>query len=499
MEIEKYMNELLNRINFGNEAGEAVSSQEILNCFVELQPFQKYLECRNKILIATAKKGVGKSALIKWIEAKSLEDSNDSIVISVNGSDLVRSCFKLNNILDLPNDYIRDWMIRICAIINRKIGAKLKLALTDDAITMVEAAELEGFKNRNIISALTERMTKIFESVQHQKDVPKNEVELLKRYSGKKVWFLVDDLDATYQHTDKENLELSTFFSACRYLASQTEGICFRITMRTDVWAMIRRYDESLDKVEQYVDNISWNQADFRTLLYKRVTYQMNQLHIDDTPPPKHASKIEIEEHSIDRIFQKRMHWGDKEQRTYKVLYTLSYHRPRWAIQLCKLTQAEAIKTKMDLIDKTHIDTVWGLYGNKRIADLISEHKHQCSSIEEMLVSFRGAERRMNRDVLLDWIKNHITNHMTPIIEGKGEKNPLNIAHFLFRLGFIVARADSEFDDYEHYFFSDMPDFLSTRTNDDFGVTWEIHPCYREALDIKKMNKLQRSKRNFAR
>jgi hypothetical protein len=89
---------------------------------------------------------------------------------------------------------------------------------------------------------------------------------------------------------------------------------------------------------------------------------------------------------------------------------------------------------------------------------------------------------------------------MSPIIEGREEKKPLDIAHFLYRLGFIVARIDDkENKEYEHYYFSDMPDFLSTRTNDDFGSVWEIHPCYREALDIKKMNRYQRERRNLAR
>ncbi len=65
----------------------------------------------------------------------------------------------------------------------------------------------------------------------------------------------------------------------------------------------------------------------------------------------------------------------------------------------------------------------------------------------------------------------------------------MEIARFLYRVGFIVARSDGTDDNYEHYRFDQMPDFLSARTNDDFGVKWEIHPCYRQALDIKKLDK----------
>lgn len=146
-----------------------------------------------------------------------------------------------------------------------------------------------------------------------------------------------------------------------------------------------------------------------------------------------------------------------------------------------------------------HIDAVWGEHGRKRISDLIAEHKHQCREVEELINGFRGAERRMSRDELIAWITNHITNHLSPVIEDKSVKSPLDVAHFLFRLGFIVARAEKEAQGYEHYFFADMPDFLSSRTNQDFGVVWAIHPCCRQALDIQKLNQYQQKRRNYAR
>jgi len=68
------------------------------------------------------------------------------------------------------------------------------------------------------------------------------------------------------------------------------------------------------------------------------------------------------------------------------------------------------------------------------------------------------------------------------------------IAHFLYRLGFIVARSDSANGNYEHYRFDQMPDFLTARTDADFGLKWEIHPCYRQALDIKKLDRSHRER-----
>ena len=130
----------------------------------------------------------------------------------------------------------------------------------------------------------------------------------------------------------------------------------------------------------------------------------------------------------------------------------------------------------------------------KRIANLVAEHKHQCPQVEELLTAFRGATRLMERNELLQWINNRVSEHMEPVIEGTRTRKAMHIAHFLYRLGFILARSDSPDGGYEHYRFDQMPDFLTSRTDHDFGLKWEIHPCYREALDINKLDQSHRAR-----
>ncbi len=268
--------------------------------------------------------------------------------------------------------------------------------------------------------------------------------------------------------------------------------------MRTDVWPIIRRYDESLDKMEQYVKEITWQENDFRKLLSKRIKYQLESLHLRIPNPPLHVHQEDRDIEIISKVFSPRMEWGEKEVYTYKVIYTLSYYRPRWAIQLCKLAQLDALYRRDQKIGRNNINNIWGEYGKQRIADLVSEHKHQCPEIEELVTSFRGSPRLFKRDELMKRIKNYILSHIHPTIEGDKISSPMEIGHFMYRIGFLQARSQSE-ENYEHYNFSEMPDFLTGRTNDDFGLLWEIHPCYREALDIKKLDKAQRIKQGLIR
>lgn len=335
----------------------------------------------------------------------------------------------------------------------------------------------------------------------------KNEIETFKRAADRRVWILIDDLDATFQNTPSESLALATFFSACRYLTQDLEGLVIRVTMRTDVWAMIRRYDESLDKVEQYASEILWHQRDFLSLLALRIKASMEDLKIPIPPVPLHVPKSDAEEELLKLVFESKMEWGAEYRArelghyrtvdTYKVIYTLAYERPRWAVQLCRLAQESALRCNATHIAKDHIDEIWGEYGAKRIADLVAEHKHQCKEIEELLNGFRRAPRQMSRSELFGWINGRISNHLAPRIEGQTTRSPQDIARFLYRLGFILARSERKDGSYEHYRFDQMPDFLTSRTDDDFGLQWEIHPCYREALDIQKLNKSH--KERFAR
>jgi hypothetical protein len=329
---------ILENLDFGNEAGDDVDPEELLEYFVEQAAFGKFLETRKKLLVATARKGIGKSALLKWTAVKAQERDPDALVITVRGADLVRSRFNLSAELKTPNDYTRDWMIRLCALINRELAVRVNLALTDDKITLIETAELEGYKARNIVGCLLDRLQSLLEKGRGTTKIAiRNEIEILKRVKDRQVWIIIDDLDATFQNTPAESLSLATFFSACRYLVQDVKGIYIRASVRTDVWALLRRYDEALDKMSQYVSEILWRQRDFLALLSLRIQASLKQLGIA-APVPLLARQEDIEERLLELAFVPKMQWGDSRQastmqpsllpprtvETYKIIYTLS-------------------------------------------------------------------------------------------------------------------------------------------------------------------------------
>jgi hypothetical protein len=155
-------------IDFGNEAGDDIPPEELKPYFVEQPAFKKYLDLNEKLIVATAKKGVGKSALIQWLSLPEHYDTEKVLIVKIRGADISRDRLGLTSTLTSPNDHIADWMKRVATIVNREIGKQIKMAFTDDAMSIVETAELDGFRERSFIRALTDRLKKKFENVRNR-------------------------------------------------------------------------------------------------------------------------------------------------------------------------------------------------------------------------------------------------------------------------------------------------------------------------------------------
>ncbi|HEX8352118.1 MAG TPA: hypothetical protein VF611_04440, partial [Pyrinomonadaceae bacterium] len=69
-------------------------------------------------------------------------------------------------------------------------------------------------------------------------------------------------------------------------------------------------------------------------------------------------------------------------------------------------------------------------------------------------------------------------------LEGRVVRTPMELAHFLFRTGFLQAqKKNGRFGEYVDY--EQRPDLLTTEVNPDDGLNWAVYPSYRNVLRIK--------------
>ena len=242
---------------FGNDAGEDETPSVLESYFIDLDEFSEFYSQAQNLCVVSARKGMGKSALLNKFAyiLEKCEKNCTAIVIRTTGNALLG----LGDFQGKDQAYLENyWKQIICKKINIEIGKNIGFALSNDAISMVEAAELEGIKSRNIAGALLSRINGKIPAlgVEIKSQFPDNWQAQLHEYQTKHenstIWLLVDDIDAKYVDNDEYQNRIGSFFTAIRGIANEVNNLKIRSTVRTDVWNNLRHL-EDLDKWEQYI------------------------------------------------------------------------------------------------------------------------------------------------------------------------------------------------------------------------------------------------------
>lgn len=486
--------DLTDKTLFGNDAGEDEDESVLVSYFVDQPAFKDFLSPSEKLHVAKGRKGMGKSALLVRFAHEIKEQSPDALLLSLVPSSL--AAIKEPPISESPVVLENYWKQVICAAINYRLAEEVGFAWRDDQMTLVETAEIAGFKGQNIVGALLNRLVgKIsiagaVEVVPKTKAAPNNE-QLLRRVSAasgesRKVWFLLDDIDTKFQNTPQQQVYVASFFSACRYLVRNITGIGIRATVRTDVWSSLRMA-EDLDKFEQYLTEIRWTASQQKDILANRILAYMRR-----TQPNVVAdSGWTIESNSDDLIqlaFKRTMKWGESSAPSVHVLRILAGGRPRWMAQLCRLAGVEAANSRVSHIGIQEINQVMGDFGRKRLADLYKEHGHQFADLKRLVESFASGPRRYTTDDLMTRLtKMYVASRGAkniPDVDGAPFRDSWQLAHFIYKCGFISGRnsGDASMDVPQFILYDSRPDLLEVSTNLDDEMDWEIQPAYRSIL-----------------
>lgn len=474
---------------FGNDAGEDEDPEILAAYFVESEAYKRFYDRGGKLHVARARKGMGKSALLAKFAYELRSKQSQPLVIQVTGADFVG--FEGIEPHDFPG-FINKWRQLLCSRINVELAKNIGFASSDTEITMVESAEVDGYKGRNLLGCLLARVGGKLPELEAggakvggltvSPVVAKNNFELLKRYADEatdaSVWLLVDDIDSTFVDTPASRARTSSFFSACRSLVREIDGVRIRASVRTDVWTVVSK-NEDLDKFEQYITDIVWSGEEFRTILSKRIFAYIKRK-FPEFPGINSGDDDTI----FDAIFVHRLNWGDKLVQPFHPIKILSAGRPRWMSQLCRLSGAAAKRHHRCRIGIQEINASMEQFGNYRLSDLYKEHSHQFSHLQKLIECFAGGFTIYETEAFLQRITEgyilKIGAAGIPELEGEKYISPLQLAHFLYKIGFIVARpASNEFVVYE-----DRPSLLRHDLSLDRTLRWEIQPSYRQALGI---------------
>lgn len=471
---------------FGNDAGEDENQEILESYFINNDEFDDFYDTDNQLCVVNARKGMGKSALLSKLDhdLKTKEVYENPIVIRVTGNSLLG----LGDFTNKDQAYLENyWKQIICKEININIGNIIGIALTSDEMSMVEISELEGMKSKNIVGSLISRIKgKIpLIGVEAGSSKPENLERLLQNYlnenENRKVWILIDDIDAKYIDNDEYQQRVGSFFSAIRALSKDVNNLNIRATVRTDVWANLRHI-EDLDKWEQYIIPVYWTKRQMRDMLAKKISSYVKRKHPDSKEAKYKYSSDYTKLFAL--IFISPIRWGGKDKPAFDAINAFSNHKPRAMGQLCRMAAKQAHKSNCK-VSLNQFNEILTKFGQNRRDDLIKEHIHQFSELDNLIDSFRAGAREYSRSELhmvfeTKFIKGR-NNEDISVIDGKPYFSLDDLGSFAYKVGLISKQHD---DGKTFTIFSNDPDLFYSQENSNNDIRWSLHPSYSKYLNV---------------
>lgn len=475
---------------FGNEAGEDENLEILNSYYIDNNDFDDFFDVDENLSIVSARKGMGKSALLSRLEYKLKNDAeyDSPIIIRVKGNDLLG----LGNFSGDDHSYLENyWKQIICKKIIVEIGDRIGFALTSDEMSMVEIAEIEGLKSKNLVGGLIGRLIGKIPglNVEIKGFQPSDLKALLQNYQNdhqdSRVWILIDDIDAKYKNTSEQQARIGSFFSAIRSLSFTLDGLNIRASVRSDVWSCLKHL-EDLDKLEQYIIEIVWTRRHMRDMLAMKILSYIQRQH----PKSKEAEYKLGRDYNklIDIVFESPIHWrGNSDAKMFEAISAFSNKRPRWMGQLGRMAGKKA-KERSAYAKKITLDDINFIledFGKNRRDDLIKEHQHQFDELNNLIDSLRATQKEFTHSdlhIILDdnFIRGRESSQI-PEVDGKPYVEPKDLGAFLYKLG-LISRIHDDRKTFTH--FTDDPDLYNSVENMKDNITWSIHLSYREFLNI---------------
>lgn len=465
------------RLIFGHEAAEDETIDRLKTYYLKTDVYNS-MKSKIPLLILVGHKGVGKSALLKVLEAEDLGENR--IPITVQPNDIINLDVSTTNFLEK----IETWKDGLSNIVFNK----LVLSLNDLAVKGIENKKLASWINR-LSELLLSTVGKKLSDLQSEKIKMSTSdfTTLLKNnlFSEKQIVIYIDDLDRGWENTKDDVKNLSAMLNAIRDLSRMIHNLKFRIALRSDVYYAVRTSDETTDKIDGSVIWQSWTNHEILVMLIKRIETYFGREVDEELLLSKRQNQIC---HYLNSIFEERFqgngHWDNAPM--YRVLMSLIRKRPRDLVKLSTLAARKAYMNKHSRILTGDLEAVFRNYSNDRLTDTSTEYKSELPQIQELLLKMKPTVKEartsspclFTREQLIKKLENVLSMSRLVFKDGK-RVTPQSLAAFLYKINFITARKDNGSEilrvyyDENQYIYNDFTDF---------GYSYEIHPAYRWAL-----------------
>ncbi len=452
---------------FGHEAAEDEDPTRLRQYYFKTSAYdQMAVDLPLRILVGH--KGIGKSALFQVAIAEDREA--DRITVLIRPDDVIGLATDTTDFLKT----IRDWKEGLTEILAHKV---LGVVGSLDEGWQAQFKKYGG----SILAFLDDT----FKKATNASTTPAKRALMNQFLKRNRISVYIDDLDRGWQGRKEDITRISALLNAVRDISTSSRGINFKVSLRSDVYYLVRTSDESTDKIEGSVIWQSWTNHEIFVLLVKRIESffgrSIDEETLLQTPQFELARYLRP---IMEERFQGRGHWENAPM--YRILMSLVRKRPRDLVKLCTLAGREARKAKADIIGTKHFESIFEEYSQGRLQDTINEFRSELSDIERLLLSMKPTKRETtgkvayvySTDALLKKINDIRQQGQFRFATGQTADSK-QLAAFMYKINFLTARKESGDLIFRKYFEENR--YLSNQFVE-FGFDWEIHPAYRWAL-----------------
>lgn len=460
---------------FGFEDAESESIARLKEYYFKKDTFNR-VTASLPIRLLVGHKGTGKSALFKVAISEEKEKRNLPILIK---PDDIAELGKNNENFLLR---IRQWKYGLIKIIGEKVFNEFDIH--DEKIT----SKLTQF-GLKIVSYVADSVNALRDSV----DLTPSQKILIDNFlKSKKIIVYIDDLDRGWEGKKEDIIRISALLNCIRDMANENPGLLFKVSLRSDVYYLVRTSDESTDKIEGSVVWCKWTNHEIFVLLIKRIMTFFGE-DVDEEKllaTPQEHLRFYLDG-VMERTFSGRGKWSNVHM--YKVLMSLIRKRPRDLVKLCSLAAQQAQFADSNIILTSHFQAIFEEYSQGRIQDTINEYKSELPYIEKLLFGMRPSVKEKATGLGYVYTTSQLMTKLNKIIQNNNFKfkngnqaSPKELAQFLYKINFLTARKVLETGEIQRKYFEENR-YLSSAFVD-YGYDWEVHPAFRWALQPENVN-----------
>jgi hypothetical protein len=452
---------------FGHEAAEDEDPARLREYYFKTSVFEQ-VAADLPLRVLVGHKGIGKSALFQV--AMHEDRQRNRVAILIKPDDISGLATDTSDFLKT----IRYWKVGLLEIVARKVLTSLGGDAGDVQAQLTKAG-----------GRLIEFLRGTFADVHNLNLAPAN-IAIVRRFlESSVVSVYIDDLDRGWEGRREDVVRISALLNAVRDLVAENPGLRFRVSLRSDVYYLVRTSDESTDKIEGSVLWQSWTNHEILVLLIKRIETFFGRPVDEGAIAARRQRDVA---YYLDSVMEPRFlgsgHW--EKAPMYKVIMSLIRRRPRDLVKLCTLAARHARKKARTRIATEDFTNVFAEYSQGRVQDTINEYRSELPDIQRLLLNMKPSKKERTgkegyvyaTDALLKKIDNVMQTGVFRFKNGQPVSRK-ELAAFMYKINFLTARKEVS-DGIVRSYFEDNR-YLSNEWVD-FGFAWEIHPAYRWAL-----------------